>query len=406
MLSYQYTARDPNTGKKVTSVVQADNDRAAAKLVMDQGLTPIEIKLGNTSGGLFGKFGKGKIKLKDKIIFSRQLSTLINAGLPLVQSLRSVADQTSNKNLKIVINGLITDVESGKAFSEALERRPEVFNNIFVSLVAAGEVSGTLDKSLERLANQQEKDAEILSKVKGALIYPIIVLLVMLAVVAFMMVGVLPQVQELYDGLKGVELPLVTKILLAISNAMIKYWWAVLVVLVIAAFFARRWIKTTSGREFADRAKMRVPPFGQLFMKLYMARFGRTATTLVSSGVPIISVLEIVSEAINNVIVSKSISKGIEGVKAGKSLADSLENDPSFLPLVPNMIRIGEQSGSVEQMLERIADYYEKEVDTQIKAVSTIIEPVLMVVLGIVAITIVAAILLPIYSLVGKNVIR
>lgn len=404
MITFDYTARDPNTGNKVSSTVQADSERAAGKLLVSQGLAPIEIKPRSEKTGLFGRFSN-RVKTKDKIIFARQLSTLINAGLPLVQSLRSVNDQTDSKPMKLIISQIIAEVESGKSFSSALEKHPKVFGTIFISLVSAGEASGTLDKSLERLALQQEKDAEVLSKVRGALVYPAIVLLVMGGVVGFMIVGVLPQVKNIYEGLKGVQLPWITRVLLAISDFVIGYWWVFIIVLGVFIFLTHRWAQTGPGRQFVDNAKMKTPPFGALFMKLYMARFARTAQTLIASGVPLIQVLEIVAKSINNVIVEKSIRKAIEKVKGGKSLADSIEGDPSFLPLVPNMLRIGEESGSVEQMMERTADYYEKEVDNQIKTISTIIEPMLMVVLGVVAITIVAAILLPIYSLVGKNIL-
>lgn len=403
MLSYKYTARDPATGQKIKSTLQADSEQSASKLIRQQGLAPVEITLSEASNG-FGKFFN-KVKAKDKILFSRQLSTLINAGLPLVQSLRTVTNQTQSKPLKVVSNEVISDVEAGSALSLALGRHPEVFDQIYVSLIAAGEASGTLDAALERLANQQEKDAEIMSKVKGAMVYPVIVLVVMFAVMGFMIVQVLPQVQTLYEGMPGGAsgLPIITRILLGLSHAIIAYWWAVILVIGFGAFFTSRWFKTFGGRRFADRMKMKAWPIGPLFMKLYMARFARTATTLVASGVPLIQVLEITAKSVNNVHITDSIDKAISKVKGGKSLSDSLQNDPNFLQLVPDMLKIGEQSGSMEQMLARVADYYEKEVDTQIKTISTIIEPVLMVVLGVFAFTIVAAVLLPIYGLANKS---
>jgi type IV pilus assembly protein PilC len=334
------------------------------------------------------------------------MSTLINAGLPLVQSLRQVNDQTENKAFKIVINQIISDVEGGAAFSAALEKHPRVFNHVYVSLIAAGEVSGTLDKALERIAFQQEKDAEIISKVRGAMAYPAIVIMVMVLVVGFMIVKVLPQVEVIYKDLPGAELPFITKALLAISHFVTDYWWAVVILFVIAGFAVTRYARTGPGKELIDSLKMKIWPIGPLFMKVYMARFSRTGTTLVSTGVPLIQMLEIVAEAINNVHIERSIKNAIEKVKSGKSLADSIEGDPNFLPLVPNMLRIGEQSGALEDMLEKTADYYEKEVDNQIKTISTIIEPLLMVILGVVAFIIVAAVLLPIYGLAGKDVIR
>ena len=231
MLTYTYTARDPSTGQKIKAEVQAENEQAAARLIQKEGLAPLDIDLKSSEGrGPLGKF-RNRIPAKDKVIFSRQLSTLINAGLPLVQSLRSVAAQTKNKGLQVVVGGIITDVEAGKSMSSALAKYPKVFNQVFVSLIAAGETSGTLDQALDRLANQQEKDAEIVSKVRGAMLYPIIVLLVMAGVVGFMLVSVLPQVKTLYDGLPGTDLPLLTKVLLAISDFIIHKWYFALLVL-------------------------------------------------------------------------------------------------------------------------------------------------------------------------------
>ncbi|HSX45520.1 MAG TPA: type II secretion system F family protein [Candidatus Saccharimonadia bacterium] len=399
MLNFTYEAKNAATGKKVKAQVSADNEQSAAKLIAEQGLTPLSIKLEKAGGG--HRFQR--IKTKDKVLFSRQLSTLINAGLPLVQSLRQVAGQTTNKPLKVVINQVINDVEAGTSFSASLEKHPTVFNRVYISLVAAGEASGTLDKGLERLADQQEKDADIISKVRGAMIYPIIVLLVMTAVVTFMMVKVLPQVQSIYAGLKGVSLPIFTRVLLAVSHFMVHFWWLIIIVMVVLAFFGTRWARTLGGRSVIDKLKMKAWPVGPLFMKMYMARFARTGTTLVASGVPLIQVLEITGEAVDNVHIQKSLNHAIDKVKGGTALSDALDGDPNFLELVPNMLRIGEQSGAMETMMSKVADYYEKEVDNEIKAISTIIEPVMMVIMGIIAITIVAAILLPIYGLVNQS---
>lgn len=405
MLSYRYVARDPSTGQDVKAEVQAEDERSASKLIIKEGLVPIDIKLAEKSvSGLGSRFNR--VKTKDKVIFSRQLSTLINAGLPLVQSLRTVNQQTASKPLKVVIGKVIADVEAGATLSAAMARHPQVFNRVYVSLVAAGETSGTLDKALERLAIQQEKDADLISKVRGAMVYPIIVLLVMVGVVGFMLIKVLPQVQVLYDGLPGAELPLITTIMLAISAFFVKFWWIIIILIALGIFFTSRWAATMGGRRVMDRLKMHIWPVGPLFMKMYMARFARTGTTLVGSGVPLIQMLEITGDAVDNVHIKESLSKAIEKVRGGKALSDSLQNDPHFLELIPNMLRIGEQSGSLEQMLAKTAEYYEKEVDDQIKTISTIIEPVLMVVLGVVAFIIVAAVLLPIYGLAGKSFIQ
>ncbi len=402
MLTYKYEARNASTGEKIKAKVEAESDKEAAKLILQQGLVLLDVKLDKSaSSGILNILNR--VRTKDLVLFSRQLSTLINAGLPIVQSLRSVSEQTSSKPLKAVVNSIISDVEAGNPLATAMGKFPKVFNKVYTSIVMAGESSGTLDKALERLADQQEKDAEIISKVRGAMIYPCIVLLVMIAVVGFMIVKVLPQVETIYKGLPGASLPLLTKVLLDLSHFIIRFWWLVLIILAIMAFVTSKWVNTVGGRRVVDRLKMKTWPIKNLFMKLYMARFARTASTLVASGLPLIQVMEITGDAVNNVHIKASLKRAQEKVKGGKALSDVLAGDPNFLELVPNMLHIGEQSGAMETMLEKIAIYYEKEVDNEIKAISTIIEPVLMICMGLVALLIVAAILLPIYGLAGAG---
>ena len=402
METYTYTARDTKTNQVVKAEVEAQSERAAGKLLIDRGLVPIEIKHKEQNHG-FNAF-RNRITTKQKVIFARQLSTLVNAGLPLVQSLQNVRVQTKNKVFADVISKIINDVEAGSTLADALSKFPKLFDNVYVSLVAAGETSGTLDATLERMANRQENDAEIVSKVRGALIYPLVILFVLLLVMVFMLVAVLPQVANIYKELPGARLPFITTWLLTLSHFITKLWWLVLLLIAVAVYFSKRWVKTKNGREIVDRLKMRAWPVGPLFMKLYMARFSRTASTLVASGVPLIKMLETTSSAVGNVHVAASVIKAIEQVKGGKTLSESLKNDPNFLDLVPGMISIGEQSGQLDSMLRKVAEYYEKEVDNQIKSISTLIEPLLMIFVGIVALIIVAAVLLPIYGLVGKNI--
>lgn len=405
MLSFKYTARDPASNQVVKAEVEADSEAAATKLIKAEGLVPLEIKSTQTSDVGIGRF-RNHIKSRDKVLFSRQLSTLINAGLPLIQSLRSVGAQSTSKPLKVVVNKVISDVEAGQALSVSMAKHPKAFNEIYVSMIAAGETSGTLDQSLDRLAVQQEKDAELISKVRGALVYPIIVLTVMFGVVSFMLVSVLPQVEELYAGLPGAQLPLLTRVLLGLSHLIIKYWWLFIIFVLFMIFITSRWARSLGGKRVIDKAKMRLWPFGQLFMKMYMARFARTGSTLVAAGVPLLQMLQITANSVNNVHITESVVRAIDKVRGGKALSDAIQHDRNFLELVPNMLRIGEQSGSMEQMLTKVADYFEKEVDNQIKTISTIIEPLLMVILGIFAFIIVAAVLLPIYGLAGQSIIK
>ena len=399
---YKFTAIKPNTTERVISEVTADNAKDAAALIKQQGLNPIDIKLKNPLD--IPIFTSSKVNQKDLVLFTRQLSTLINAGLPLMQALINTVDQTQAKPLKKVITSVVDAIKAGKSMSQALSTYPKVFNVIYINMIAAGEASGSLDKSLSRLAEQMEKDAEVTKKIRSAFIYPIIVVIVMIGVMGFMVVKVLPAVGTLYNGLAaGSKLPLITRILLAVSHFLISFWWLAIIILGVIFIFMNAWRKTKTGINILDNLKMNMWPIGPLFMKLYMARFARTASTLVSSGLPLIQVLEITSRAVNNSHIEETIKKSIEKVKLGKSLSETLEDNKNFLPLVPSMLKIGESSGTIDQMLERLAIYYEQEVDSEVKNISTLIEPVLMIVLGIFAFIIVAAVLLPIYSLAGNS---
>ncbi len=404
MLNFEYEARDEATGQKVKANIQAESEQAAAKLLVNQGLSPLDIRLkGGGAGGFFDSI-KNRISTKDKVVFSRQLSTLINAGLPLTQSLRTVSDQTQNKAFKVIINQIIGDVEGGKSFADSLTNHPDIFNTVFTSLVAAGEISGTLDAALERIADQQEKDADLVSKIRGALIYPAIVLFVIVAVIVFMLVTVLPQVELLYEDLNQ-SLPFITAAMLAVSDFITSFWWLILIVIGGAMFFGKRYIATDNGRAVFDSLKISMPVFGKLFMKMYMARFSRTGSTLMAAGVPMLEMLRIDSEAVNNVHIREATQKVSEKVKGGVALSEAMKDDPYFLPLVPQMISIGEQSGAIDSMMAKAADFYEKELDNEVKTISTTIEPILMVVLAIVAGLMVGAILIPVYGLVGTSVI-
>ncbi len=402
MLTFEYIATDPNTGKKIKADIQAESESAASKLLVKQGLAPLDLKLKGEGGGIFSSF-KNHIGFKDKVLFSRQLATLINAGLPLTQSLRTVADQTQSKPLQVVVNQIITDVEGGKALGDAMKVHPEVFNTVYVSLVAAGEVSGTLDEALERIATQQEKDAEIVSKVRGALVYPAIVLFVILAVIVFMLITVLPQVELLYDDLNQ-SLPFITAVMLSISDFITTFWWLMIIFITGVVFFGKRYIQTNSGKAVTDQLKMSMPVFGKLFMKMYMARFSRTGSTLMATGVPMLEMLRITADSVNNVHIKKATLKAAEKVKGGTALSEAMKGDENFLSLVPQMINIGEQSGAIDSMMAKAADFYEKELDNEVKTISTTIEPVLMVVLAAVAGLMVGAILIPVYGLVGNSI--
>jgi len=399
MKKFTYEARDQATNKITKSEVQADSETAAAKLLIKQGLTPLDIKEEASGDGILSKI-TGRITTKDRVVFTRQLATLIGAGLPLSQSLNTVLEQTQNKKLQAIVQEISVSVEGGKSLSESFAKHPEIFDPVFLALVSAGELSGTLDDSLSRIANQQEKDAAIMSKIKGALAYPIIVLFVIFGVLAFMLLTVVPQVEKLYIDLKK-SLPFITQVMVDSAKLLTGFWWVAIIVVVAFIYFIIQFSKTETGIGLIDNFKLNVPIFGKMFQKLYMSRFMRTGQTLLSTGVSMLDMLNITAKAVNNTIISKSILHAAEKVKGGKALSTSIQSEDYIATLVPQMIKIGEQSGRIDEMMGKAAQVFEDELDNQIATISTAIEPVLMVVLAIVAGSMVAAILLPIYGLVN-----
>lgn len=399
MKKFTYEARDKATGNIVKSLVQAESESEAAKALTAQGYMPLSIKE-EIEGGWLARF-TNRISSKDKIVFSRQLATLIGAGLPLTQSLHTVFEQTANKKMQEIVQEIIADVEGGKTLSSAFGKHPEVFNKIFIALVTAGEASGTLDDALKRIADQQEKDAAMVSKIRGAMVYPGIVLAVMVAVGVFMMVTIVPQVAKLYSDMKK-TLPVLTSILIGISNFVINFWWLTLILLALAIFFARQYVRTEAGSRLLDNLKLNMPPFKGMFRRLYMARFTRMGQTLLVTGVPMLDMLAIAAEGVNNAVVAEEITRAAGKVQSGKALSAALQTEDYILPMVPQMIKIGEQSGRIDEMMGKTAQAYEDELDEEIQAISTMIEPIMMVILAIFAGVLIGAVLFPIYSLVGS----
>jgi type IV pilus assembly protein PilC len=396
---FTYEARDKASSQVVKSMVQADSESMAAKVLIEQGMMPLKIKEIDENASIISKLS-GRITAKDKIIFMRQLSTLIGAGLPLAQSMHTVLEQTQNKQMQRVVEEIIADIEGGRTLSDSFGKHPQVFDKIVLALVAAGEASGTLDDALKRVATQKEKDAAMLGKIRGAMIYPAIVLFVILGVMTFMLIAVVPQVAKLYDDMHK-KLPFLTAVMIAMANFIIHYWYITIIVIGIVIYFVMQYFKTENGTRFKDTMKLNIPLFKGMFRKLYMARFTRTGQTLLSTGVAMLDMLRISSESTNNVIISKSIDRAAEKVKGGKALSSSLQPEDYILPMVPQMIKIGEQSGKIDEMMGKTAQVFEDELDEEIKAISTAIEPLLMVVMAVFAGGMVGAILFPIYSLVG-----
>ena len=398
MKRFTYKAIESKSGKTVKGAIQAETERAAGKLLIEQGLVPESIDEEET-GGLLDRF-KNKVSSKDKIVFTRQFATLIGAGLPLTTALRTVNEQTQSKPMKAVIDSLIQDVEAGRTLTQSCEKFPDIFDHVYIALLRAGEASGTLDLSLKRLADQEEKTEAMISKIRSALTYPAIVLLVIIAVLVFMIIVVVPQVQLLYEDL-GKQLPWITKMLTDVADFIMNQWYILLIVIAALVFFGVQFLKTRVGNKFAAVFKLNVPLFKGMFLRLYNARFARTAENLLSTGVSIQDTLTISAEAMNNVVLEEQIKIASEKVKQGKPLSESLKARSYIMPLVHEMASIGEQSGKMDEMLGKAATVYENELDEQIRTISAMIEPIMMVVMALLVGVIVMAVLLPIYSLVS-----
>ena len=399
MKRFSYQAKDIRTKKIVKGTVQADNEKAAGRILVDQGYVPQKIKDADKQS-FIQKF-LNRVTTKDRVTFTRQFATLIGAGLPLSAALRTVAEQTENKSMKSIVEEVLASVEGGKTLAESLARHPEVFNHLYISLVEAGETGGTLDESLRRLADQQEKDASMISKIRGAMVYPAIIFVVIIAVLAFMMILVVPQVDSLYSDM-GEELPGLTKFLVAMSGFFAQFWWIILIMVAVLIWVFVQFRRTEIGIRWFATAKLNMPLFKGMFQRLYMSRFTRTMQMLLAAGVSMLDAMTIAADATANVVVQKQIMEAAEQVKGGKPLSESLEGRKYILDLVPQMASIGEQSGKIDEMLGRAAKVFTDELDEQIANISTMIEPVLMVIMAALIGIVIGGTLLPIYSLVSK----
>lgn len=398
MRSFNYKARDTVDNKVKKGVVQASTETVAGKLLLERGYVPISIEE-IQEGGIMAKINS-RVSTKDKIVFTRQFATLLGAGLPLAQSLHTISEQTNSKALKLIVEDILASIEGGKSLADSFAKHPEVFDKIYLALIAAGEASGTLDESLRRIAAQQEKDAAMMSKIRGAMTYPAIVLVVIVIVIIFMLFTVVPQVEQLYNDMNQ-SLPTLTRFMVGAQQFVMRFWWLMIIVGAIAIWGIRQYFKTEAGIKTADTLKLSAPLFSPLFRRLYMARFARTSQILLSTGVAMLDTLAISSESVNNSIIAASIDAAAEKVKSGKPLSESLKNEDYIMPLLPQMIGIGEQAGKIDEMLGKVAQVYEDELDEQIRTLSTMIEPILMVFLAVVAGGIVGAVLFPIYALVN-----
>ena len=398
--TYTYKVRD-RQGKLLEGSLEADSTTLVVNRLRQMGYVPIAIDRKDDSGlqtEIKMPFG-GKPKLKDIAILSRQFATMINSGLSLLRALYILADQTENKQLAAVVDQVRQDVERGASLSQALGRHPKVFNRLYVAMVKAGETGGVLDSVLVQLATLIEKQVELRRKIKSAMTYPVVVFALCLLIVAAMLLFIVPTFKGIYDELGG-TLPLLTRVLIGVSTLFKKFFWLFGIIGAAGIYGFKRWIQTDHGREVWDRVKLRAPVFGKLVHKTALTRFSETLAVLMRSGVPILEALEITSETVDNCVLSKAVKDVQAGVKQGESMAKPLAEHDVFPPMVTQMIAVGEETGAVDTMLEKIGEFYSQEVEATVDALTSLLEPLLIVFLGAAVGGMVIALYMPMFNII------
>jgi type IV pilus assembly protein PilC len=395
MPSYVYVARETGSGREIRSSLEAASEQAAIANLLNRNLLVVSIQ---ERIGKKGKTAGGRVALSELVVFTRQLATMIDAGLAMVQSLQALAEQTANKAMRDVIKDVCTRVEGGDSFSEALNKHPKVFTRLYVCMVAAGERGGLLAEILSRLATYLENAARLRKKVKSAMMYPTAVTIVAIGITIFLLLKVVPVFGDVYKGF-GAKLPGPTMALLGLSEAVQKYILYILPAVVGVIYGWMAYIKSASGREFWDRIRIRLPIFGVIAHKICLGRFTRTLASLIRSGVPILEVLQIVSNTVGNVVMEKAVRVAAADIERGESISISLGKHPVFPSMIIRMVTAGEQTGKIEQMLEKISDFLDEEVETTLSGLTSLIEPLLIVFLGVTVGGIAICMFLPIFKM-------
>jgi type IV pilus assembly protein PilC len=405
MAKFSYTAVDAK-GKQATGVVEANDQNDAIAQIRQLGFYPQRLDEAKdtektTMGKLRIKKKNGRVKMRIVTVFTRQLATLIDAGLPLLRSLNTLSKQERNPVMRSTMADLAATVESGSTFSEALAQHPAIFNKLYVNMVKAGELGGVLEIVLTRLAEFQEKSQRIKSKVLAAMVYPIVVLCIAILILAFLLTFIVPKFQQIFaDALPGKPLPAITQFVIDLSHLLTSQWYFVLGGIALLVIGYKVFSSSPAGIVILDRIKLRMPVFGDLISKTSIARFSRTLGTLISSGVPILQALNITRETAGNYVVASAIGKIHDSVKEGESVVGPMEASGVFPPIVTSMVQVGEETGQLPDMLVKVADVYEVEVDNVVTGLTSILEPIMIVLLAVIVGTIVIALFLPMISII------
>jgi len=398
MPTYKYVAKD-KSGKSISGLSDAASQDELVKLLRKKELLIVKISEEKATAKTKAFSSKSKkVKLDDLVIFSRQLATMVDAGIPIVTALDILGDQVENKNFRNVIYKIKDDIETGSSLSKSLSKHPAIFSSLFIHMVEAGESSGMLDEILDRLAGYIEKTSSLQKKVKAAMIYPAVISVMALLVTLVLLIKVIPIFAEIYEGF-GAKLPTPTLMLIGVSDFIRKYIAFAAAGVVIIFFFMSRFTKTEKGRYLLDTSLLKLPIFGILLRKVAVSKFTRTLSTLVKSGVPILNSLEIVGKTAGNKAIEVSVDEVRASIREGENIAEPLSKSKIFPPMVVRMIAVGEKTGELEKMLSKIADFYDDQVDTAVKGLTSMIEPLIIAFLGVVIGTIVICMFLPIFKI-------
>lgn len=394
MPTFTYQAREAGSGKELRNSIEASSEQAAIANLLNKNLLVLSIEEVKKQG----KAGGGKVRLEDQVIFTRQLATMLDAGLAMVQSLQALAEQTTNKVMRDVIKDVCSRVEGGDNFSSALQKHPKVFDKLYTCMVDAGEKGGLLAEILNRLAIFLENTQRLRKKVKSAMMYPTMVTLVAIAITIFLLVKVVPVFGEVFSGF-GADLPAPTQFMINLSE-FVQSWILLIIAVGVGGWYGwLAYLKTKPGREFWDRTRIKLPIFGPIAHKICLARFTRTLAALIRSGVPILEVLAIVSNTCGNVVMEKAIRVAANDIERGEGISAALAKHPVFPTMIIRMMTAGEQTGKIDSMLERISDFLDEEIETTLGGITSLIEPLLIVFLGVVVGGMVICMFLPIFKM-------
>lgn len=406
-MKFTYAAKN-SQGQAQNGIIEAPNDSTAAKILAEKKLFVLNLKKEKQSD-LLGKslnisdnisiFGK-RVSLKDKIIFTQQLAMMIKSGLPLVDAFSALQEQTENKYFASVIGDIIEEVKGGKSLSATLSKYPNIFSKFYISIVSSGEKSGKLDDVLQRLSEELQKDYDLISKIKAAVTYPILIIIALIGIVILMLLFVVPQIKKIFVDM-GVELPLITRIVLGTSDLLVKYWYIVLFIIIALIIGIKYYAKTQNGGLVWDKFKLRIPLIGKLAKKIYMSRFCRTTGTLVASGLPILNIIDTTADIINNRVYQDSLHQVSDKVESGMTFSEAIKIQKNFPAMIYHLIAVGEKSGKLDDTLLTMADFFDREIETSTANLTSLVEPILIIIVGAGVGLVVASVIMPMYSLVN-----